>query len=62
METHTYLTDLSDAEWRLLEPLLPAPAGTGRPGLLEWSPNGPHWAVERSGQAWERNPGSSVRW
>ena len=32
METHTtYLTDLSDAEWRLLEPLLPPPARTGRP-------------------------------
>jgi len=31
MDTQSDLTDLSDAEWRLLEPLLPAPAGTGRP-------------------------------
>jgi putative transposase len=31
MHTYGYLTDLSDAEWRLLEPLLPPPAGTGRP-------------------------------
>src|SRR5690348_13346349 len=31
METQSYLTNLSDAEWHLLEPLLPPPAGTGRP-------------------------------
>ena len=30
-----YPTDLSDAEWSVLEPLLPAPARTGRP--LKWS-------------------------
>ena len=30
MQTHTYLTDLSDAEWARLEPLLPA-ARTGHP-------------------------------
>ena len=30
MQTHTYLTDLSDAEWTRLEPLLPA-AQTGHP-------------------------------
>ena len=28
---HRYLTDLSDAEWAALEPLLPPPARTGRP-------------------------------
>jgi len=28
-------TDLTDAEWRLVEPLLPEPPGTGRP--LAWS-------------------------
>jgi Putative transposase of IS4/5 family (DUF4096) len=26
-----YETDLADAEWRLVEPLLPAPRRTGRP-------------------------------
>ena len=26
-----YETDLTDAEWRLVEPLLPAPKRTGRP-------------------------------
>ena len=30
-----YSTDLSDAEWELLAPLLPAPARLGRP--LKWS-------------------------
>lgn len=30
-----YETDLTDAEWRLVEPLLPEPPGTGRP--LSWS-------------------------
>jgi putative transposase len=29
-----YETDLTDAEWRLVEPLLPAPKRTGRP--LSW--------------------------
>lgn len=29
-----YETDLSDAEWRLIEPLLPEPSVTGRP--LAW--------------------------
>jgi putative transposase len=31
METQSYLTNLSDAEWHVLEPLLPPPARTGRP-------------------------------
>jgi transposase len=32
METHTYLTDLSDAEWRVVQPLLPSEQQrTGRP-------------------------------
>ena len=32
MDTHTYLTDLSDAEWRVVQPLLPSEQKrTGRP-------------------------------
>ncbi len=31
MTPPTYPTDLDDAEWSLLQPLLPAPADTGRP-------------------------------
>ena len=34
-ETLPYATCLSDAEWALLEPLLPKPAITGRP--RRWS-------------------------
>jgi putative transposase len=33
MDSHTYLTDLSDAEWQILEPLLPPDARTGRPRI-----------------------------
>jgi transposase len=33
MDSHTYLTDLSDAEWQILEPLLPPDARTGRPHI-----------------------------
>jgi hypothetical protein len=29
METQSYLTNLPDAEWHLLEPLLPPPARIG---------------------------------
>ena len=31
MDTHTSLTDLSDAEWQVVQPLLPPEAKTGRP-------------------------------
>src|SRR5215475_13175914 len=31
MNTHTYLTDLSDAEWHVVQPLFPPEATTGRP-------------------------------
>jgi len=30
-----YPTDLSDAEWRILAPLVPAPAPNGRPADYE---------------------------
>lgn len=33
MSTQLYASDLSDAEWALLRPLLPGPAATGRPRL-----------------------------
>ena len=33
MERRRYLTDLSDEEWRLLDPYLPAPQRRGRPRL-----------------------------
>ena len=36
MSTQLYATDLTDAEWGLIEPLLPPPAHTGRPRLHSW--------------------------
>ncbi len=36
MCTQLYATDLTDAEWDLIQPLLPAPAQTGRPRLHAW--------------------------
>ena len=57
--TRPYPTNLSDAEWAALEPLLPPPAGTGRP--LKWRR---HLMAEaifylvRSGCAWRLLPTS----
>lgn len=31
MSRQAYKTDLSDAEWMILEPMIPAPLGGGRP-------------------------------
>ena len=31
-----YPSDLNDAEWQLLQPLLPAPAKRGRPRERDW--------------------------
>lgn len=36
MSTQLYATDLSDAEWKLIQPLLPAQPRTGRPRLHPW--------------------------
>jgi putative transposase len=57
MDTHSYLTDLSDAEWRVLEPLLPPPARTGRPRRhgLRRIMNAILYAL-RSGCAWRLLP------
>jgi putative transposase len=57
MEAHTYLTDLSDAEWQLLEPLLPLEAPTGRPRIhsLRTLINAMLYAL-RAGCAWRLLP------
>ena len=34
-----YPTDLSDAQWNLLQPLLPGPSPTGRPRTCDLAPN-----------------------
>jgi putative transposase len=50
-----YPTDLTDAEWRILEPLVPTPAPNGRPidyerreivnGILYWTRAGGSWRM-----------------
>jgi putative transposase len=36
MSTQVYATDLTDAEWTLIQPLLPTPSHTGRPRQHPW--------------------------
>src|SRR5215813_11581847 len=36
MSTQVYATDLTDAEWDLIQPLLPAQPRTGRPRRHPW--------------------------
>jgi transposase len=58
-----YPTDLSDAEWSVLEPLLPPPARTGRP--LKWSRRLMAEAIfylVRSGCAWRMLPRHFPPW
>lgn len=59
----TYPSDLTDAEWQLLEPLLPAPKATGRP--RKWSLrhilNG-IFSLVRSGCAWRMLPREFPPW
>jgi putative transposase len=63
MEAHTYLTNLSDAEWQLLEPLLPLEAPTGRPRIhsLRTLINAMLYAL-RSGCAWRLLPAEWPPW
>src|SRR5215213_10957521 len=58
-----YQTDLSDAEWGCLEPLLPAPKASGRPRL--YSPReilDAIYYVVRSGCAWRLLPHDFLPW
>jgi putative transposase len=59
----TYPTDLSDAEWRCLEPYLPAPRATGRPRLypLREIINAIFYVV-RSGCSWRLLPHDFPPW
>jgi len=53
----TYPSDLSDSEWKLLEPLLPKPRGSGHPIEVDFREilNGIFY-VQRSGCQWEMMP------
>ena len=59
----SYPSDLSDAEWQLLEPLLPSPKATGRPRKwdLRLILNGIFYLV-RSGCAWRMLPSEFPPW
>jgi putative transposase len=60
----TYLTDLSDAEWELLRPLLPPDdASTGRPRLHRYRTlvNAILYVL-RSGCAWRLLPRDLLPW
>ena len=62
-ETLPYATCLSDAEWAVLAPLLPAPARTGRPWL--WSQHAVLDGVLyvlRTGWAWRHLPHEFPPW
>ena len=63
MATTIYPSDLSDAEWQHLEPLLPPPKATGRPRQwpLRLILNGIFYLV-RSGCAWRMLPQEYPPW
>ena len=63
MSCTTYPSDLTDAEWRHLEPLLPTPKATGRPRQwpLRLILNGIFYLV-RSGCAWRMLPKEYPPW
>ena len=63
MDTHPYSTTLTDAEWRLIQPLLPADAPTGRPRRhrVRTIVDAIFSAV-RAGHAWRRLPREWPPW
>jgi putative transposase len=63
MTRDTYRTDLTDAEWNILEPHLPPPAECGRPREQGWREilNGVFYLV-RSGCAWRLMPHNLPPW
>lgn len=58
-----YPTDVTQAEWRILEPLMPAAAPTGRPRTYEWREilNALFYVV-RGGIAWRAVPHDLPPW
>ncbi|GAA3945274.1 hypothetical protein GCM10022629_65960 [Amorphoplanes auranticolor] len=55
--------DLTDAQWAVLAPLLPAPSGTGRPPKWEKRQliNGIRWRI-RIGAPWRDVPAEYAPW
>ena len=63
MERKRYPTDLTDTEWAILEPLVPAPKPGGRPST--WSRReilNAVFYVLRSGEAWRLLPHDFPPW
>lgn len=63
MARHTYLADLSDEEYAVLAPHLPAPCATGRPRVHAWREllDAIFYAL-RSGCAWRLLPREFPPW
>ncbi len=63
MKRHAYPTDLSDAEWRVVEPYVPTSQATGRPRIHSWREllNAMFYIV-RSGCAWRLLPHEYPPW
>jgi putative transposase len=63
MDNHPYITTLTDAEWVLIQPLLPADAPTGRPRRhsLRTIVDAICYAV-RAGHAWRLLPQEWPPW
>jgi putative transposase len=63
MDTHPYSTTLTDAEWEIIRPLLPAPPRTGRPRQhsLRTLLDAIFYAV-RAGHAWRLLPQEWPPW
>jgi putative transposase len=63
MQREIYVTDLSDAEWNILEPLFPPPNKLGRPRKHSWREilNSIFYIV-RSGCAWKLLPHDMPPW
>lgn len=63
LERKTYPTDLSDEEWQLIFPYLPAPCNTGRPHKHEWRDIlDAIFFVLKTGSQWRAVPGDLVPW
>ncbi len=63
MRRETYITDLSDAEWRLIEPILPPPNKLGRPRQHAWRELlNSIFYILRSGCAWRLLPHDLPPW
>jgi len=63
MNRHAYPTDLSDAEWRVVEPDVPIAPSTGRPRIHSWRELlNAIFSIVRSGCAWRLLPHAYPPW